>query len=258
METTRQEPPKPGDTLTCMQTNSPSDKSGYLLLEVCLALMITSVILAGVFKISEWNLQVSQDSIDSSNQQIKEAALFAFLDRAFLELSGDAVVRLESNETPDHYLSELIIQNSASAFTWPNQPFTFKAVKIITVPKRDKTLDIVIEYYADYLLDTPYERNAVTVLSDQEPIETLTLLENVFRFEWRTWDGSRIDHEGAELWEYTWENNSTSPRYFELNALFDLDGTGVIHTFWNPRKVNPTTYFQVQNRQNAQQSNPSN
>ena len=226
-----------------------------MLLEACLALAITAIILTAVFKITDWNLRVSQDSINNSNEHIKEAALFSFFDRTFLEMSGDAVVQLNSNETSSHYLSELIIQNSAASFSWPNQPFTTKAVKIVTKPNRDKTLDIVLEYYSDYLIRTPYERGAVTVLPDQEPIKTLTLLEDIWRFEWRVWNGSAVDREGVPQWDYSWDNSAQSPRYFELNAMFTSGNPAIIHTFWNPRKVNPTTYFQVQQKSKVNNSN---
>ncbi len=249
MATTQPERPKLGATQISMRNNRPSHQSGYLLLEACLALAITAVILTAIFKITDWNLRVSQDSINTSNEHIKESSLFSFLDRAFLEMSGDAVIELQSNETSTHYLSELIIQNSSKSFTWPNQPFTTKAVKIITRPNRDKTLDIVIEYYSEYLLKSPYERNAPLVLPDQEPIQTLTLLEDIWRFEWRAWDGQKVDREGKPLWEYSWETSVQSPRYFELNAMFTPETPATIHTFWNPRKVNPTVYFQVQQKE---------
>jgi len=249
MVTTQPESQKLGAMQISMRNNPPPHKSGYLLLEACLALAITAVILTAIFKITDWNLRVSQDSINTSNEYIKEASLFSFLDRVFLEMSGDAVIELQTNETSTHYLSELTIQNSSNSFTWPNQPFAAKAVKIVTKPNQDKTLDIVIEYYSEYLLRSPYERNGPIVLPDQEPIQTLTLLEGVWRFEWQAWDGQQVDNEGNPLWDYSWDTLVQSPRYFELNAMFTAESPATIHTFWNPRKVNPTTYFQVQERE---------
>ena len=234
-----------------MRVNTNKLQRGYMLLEACLALIITAIILTAVFKITDWNLKVSQSSINSSNEHIKEAAFFSFLDRAFMEMNGDAIVNLTFNETPQHFLSELIIQNSSQPFTWPKLPFTVKAVKIVTRPNSDNNLDIVIEYYSEYLLSSPFERNAVTVLPNQEPIQTLTILENILRFEWRVWDGLGSDQEGNPNWVGLWENNSNTPRYFELNTIFDQERTPILHTFWSPKKVNPTTHFQVQqNRQN--------
>ena len=244
-----------------MPANRKSLQSGYLLLEACLGLAITALILTSVFKIMDWNLRVSQTSIEDANSHIKEEALFAFFDRAFLEMSGDAIIELNFTETSRFYLSEMTIQNSGESFSWPNQPFNSKAVKIITRPNSRNHLDIVLEYYSENLLSSPFERNA-TVLSDQTPVQSITLLENIARFEWQVWNGQNTNNDGEPEWEYEWNDLRQNPRYFELNTKFTLEREEIIHTFWNPRKINPSSYFlnftnnASRNRQQAPQPAP--
>ena len=232
-------------------------KNGYLLLEATIAMAIAAIILTAVLKIMDWNLKVSNNSIENSNNQMKEAAFFSFMDRAFNEMTGDANVNLTFTETPKYYLSELIIQNSCEPFTWAGQPFNVKAVKIVTRLNSSNKIDVVLEYYTDYLISSPMESGAV-VLPDQEPIQSLKILENVSRFEWRAWDGTRLTEDGTPAWMHDWEQ-SRPPRYFELNVIFSEELSPVVHTFWNPRKVNPTAHFKVQqNRIKQSQSNDNN
>jgi len=247
---TLNEPLKHGVTpLSMLNNTSPSqNRKGYLLLEVTLALAITAILLTAVFQITNWNLKASQASIENSNAHIKESALFSFLDRAFLELSGDAIVMLTYVETADHYLSELTIQNGGEAFSWPNQPFSPKAVKIITKSNGDKTLDIILEYYTKNLLDPGDNRIDSIPDPDQTPYRRLTLLENVWRFEWRTWNGRERDSENQPVWrpEANVQGSYTyaPPPFLELNIVFTSDQKPIIHRIWSPRKVNPALHFE--------------
>lgn len=228
-------------------------KPGYLLLEVTLAILISALILGTVFKIAEWNLNVSNDAVENSNTHMKHAAFFSFLDRAFQELSGDALIELNTTETSSHFLSEMIIQNAGEVFSWPNQPFTPRAVKIVTRLNGDKTIDILLEYYQDYLIKDPKNPELHDeVETDQEPLQTLILLDDIWRFEWRVWNGVNTDGAGEPSWVYDWTDTIT-PRYLELNAVFSPEEKPAIHTFWNPQKINPDQHFKQFLRQNPQQ-----
>ncbi len=254
MVTTKTEPPKHGATKICMlvKTSQPRLATGYLLLEVTLAIAISAIILTTVFKIADWNLRVTNDAVESSNEHMKQAAFFSFLDRAFLKLSGDARVELNFTETSTAYLSELIIQDAGEVFSWPNQPFTASAVKLVTKPNRNKTIDILLEYYADPLISTG-NNTLEEVNPDQEPLQTLILLDDIWRFEWRVWDGQTINREREPMWEGEWRDTGL-PRYFELNTIFTPEEKASVHVFWNPQKVDPAKHFQnFLNQRNAAQ-----
>lgn len=212
--------------------------SGYLLLEVTLALGITAIILGTVFAIAQWNLSVSNVAIQSSNEQMKQSAFFSFFDRAFTESTGSMVLRLTNEETAKHYLSELTIQNNGDRFSWPGQNYTPRVVKIRTVSKRNGLLDIVLEYYRDPLLIDEETRVIDPEDDRQEPVESLILLRDIWRFEWKVWDGTSLGREDEIEWQFDWDTQQL-PQYLELNVKFDAQEDPVIHKFWIPRKQNP-------------------
>lgn len=256
MVNTQTKAQKPGGTLTYMFVRKKRSRhlpSGYLLLEVTLALAISTLVLATVFKITDWNLSVSNDAMESSNTHMKESAFFSFMERAFLELPGDSLLELTTIETATHNLSEMIIQNAGEVFSWPNQPFTASAIKIITQPNSNRTIDILLEYYEHPLLENPQNNSEVAINENQKPLQTLILLDDIWRFEWRAWNASEVDQNNNPIWNTEWVDTSSTPRYIELNAVFDPRDKPLIHNFWNPRKINPEAHFQ----ENITQSNNS-
>ena len=251
-----------GETLKCMQirTTITHTKPGYLLLEVVSAIAISTLILTTVFKIADWNLKVSNEAINASNTQMKQAAFFSLMDRAFLEIPGDAVLQLTETETSSHFISEMILQNAGNIFSWANQPFTPQAIKIRTKLNRNNTIDILLEYYAAPLIEGSNTESTDAIDPNQEPLQTLILLDDISQFEWRTWNGQNVDQEGQpEFLNGDWEN-STLPRFLELKVRFELEDDAVIHKFWNPSKVNPERHFdnlrsqQQQSQQQQQQT----
>lgn len=232
-----------------------SHNSGYLLLEVTLAILISTIILSTVFKITQWNLRVSNDAILNSNKHMKESALFSFFDRAFLELPGDALIEYNETETTHHFLSEIIIQNAGETFSWPGQPFSPRAVKIRTKPNPDNSIDILLEYYQDYLITDPRVTQNELVEPDQEPVQTLILMDDILKFEWGVWNGRSLTRDSEPFWEREW-NQRNLPRYFELRAKFSLEEEEVRHVFWLPQKVNPDQFI-TQQVNSAQPNNPT-
>ncbi len=226
-----------------MRVNRSSTPAGYLLLEVTLAIAITAMILGTIFKIADWNLNVSNDAMENSNLHMKESAFFSFLDRAFLELNGDAIVQLTTTESPTQHLSELIIQNPGEVFSWAGQPFVAKAVKISTKPNANKTIDIILEYFADPLLSDGENTSGELIDPNQEPLQTLVLLDEIWQFEWLVWNGRDQDRDYNPSWATTWDPN-TPPLFFELKMTIDLEARHTIHRFWCPSKVNPAQHHQ--------------
>jgi len=243
MQTSMRVNPSPSQHHQSPRARRGTLRRGYLLLEACLALAITAIVLTAVFQIAQWNIQVSQSSITSANEHIHESALFSFLDRAFTELSGDAQLALEYSETPDFFLSKMTIQNSGHSFSWPNQGFNYQAVKLVTHQNASGSLDIILEYYLYPLLQSPFITGQQDIQPDQEPLTRMKLLENVLRFEWRVWDGNSYDQDSNPLWIYDWHNPGQTPRYLELSVVFTDGQQPIVHTFWNPAKVNPLSHF---------------
>ena len=119
-----------------------------------------------------------------------------------------------------------------------------EAMRMTTIPLRDGSLDVVLEYYDEPILDSDESLAERGI----EPIAAITLLQNVHLCEWRVLDGRSSE------WDYEWDIRGRLPTQVELNIMFDPNGDLIRRVFWIPTKANPTTEMRrLQTNQNQQQ-----
>lgn len=218
--------------------NVPDRSSGYLLLEVVLALTVAVLILSGVFALAAGALTVSENVAEEGRRQISQETFLSFLERNFEGLPGNAVVDLQASDRGSHYISELTFQNVPVTFSWAGQSVSPEAVQLATELRQDGTLDIVLRYYDVPILDETAESDAL----QEDPVTELILLRDVWRFEWRVLDARTME------WDYEWDIRGRRPLQLELNAVFHRDGEEVVHYFWIPPKVDPQTVINANTR----------
>lgn len=211
---------------------------GYLLLEVVLGLAIAVLILSGVFALASGSLAVSEAIADEGRTQISQETFLTFLERNFEALPGNTTLELESQERGRHYISKMTFENVPLAFGWAGQTISAEATQLATVQRQDGTLDIVLRYYEEKILDDTAESEALTA----DPIAELVLLRNVWRFEWKVLDGRTME------WNYDWDIKGRMPLLVQLDAVFHRDGEIVVHNFWIPPKTNPEVLINANNR----------
>jgi hypothetical protein len=209
---------------------------GYLLLEVVLALGVASLVVGAVFSLASGALSVSQTIAEEGRDQIAHETFLSFLGRNFEMLPGNAVLDLKSDEKGSHYLSDMTFQNVPTSFGWAGQTISAEAVQLSTVQRRDNTLDIVLRYYEEAILDD----SDSTADVNAEPVAEIILLRNVWRFEWEVLDGRTME------WDYEWDTRGRMPLQLKLNVVFHRSGDIVEHYFWIPPKMNPETLMKSQ------------
>lgn len=213
-------------------------RGGYLLLEVVLALGVAVLVLSGVFALAAGALSISETIADEGRAQISQETFLTFLEKNFEELPGNAVVDLKAKDHGSHFLSEITFQNVPISFSWAGQTLSPEAIQLATVLRADGTLDIVLRYFDEEILDETADSPALQA----DPVAEIVLLRNVWRFEWRVLDGRTME------WDYEWDIRGRMPLQLELNAVFHRDGEEVVHYFWIPPKVNPETIINSNNR----------
>ena len=213
-------------------------RRGYLLLEVILALALASMLLGTVMEIIDGSLEISNAMADDSRQHMTQEAFLTFLGRNFTQLPGNAEMELSRQDAGSHFLSDLTFQNVPTSFSWSGQAVSAEAVQLSTVRRRSGDLDIVLRYYEDPILDD----SDSTANVNAEPVAEITLLRDIYWFEWWARDGRMLDYTE------TWEVRGRLPIQMELRIKFDVNSEEIVHHFWLPPKLNPETVMRSQRR----------
>ena len=240
--------PRPGAMRDFTSNNHPlvmrrKERRGILLLEAVLALAIAGILLVSIMWIVDGALQMSNEMADDGREHMTQEALINFLDRNFSQLPGNAEVELERQDAGSHFLSDLTFQNVPTSFSWSGQAISAEAVQISTVPTRSGDLDVVLRYYEDAILDD----SDSTANVNAEPVAEITLLKDVFFFEWWARDGRALGDE-AQGYTETWDVRGRLPIQMELRVKFDENSDEIVHHFWLPPKLNPESVVRSQRR----------
>lgn len=240
--------PKPGAMRDSTSNNYPWEirrrgRRGILLLEAVLALAIAGILLVSIMWIVDGALQMSNEMADDGREHMTQEALINFLDRNFSQLPGNAEVELERQDAGSHFLSDLTFQNVPTSFSWSGQAISAEAVQLSTIPTRSGDLDVVLRYYEEAILDD----SDSTANVNAEPVAEITLLKDVFFFEWWARDGRAIGDD-AQGYTETWDVRGRLPIQMELRVKFDENSDEIVHHFWLPPKLNPESVVRSQRR----------
>ncbi|MDG2487204.1 MAG: hypothetical protein P8M65_05825 [Roseibacillus sp.] len=218
-------------------------RRGILLLEAVLALAIAGILLVSIMWIVDGALQMSNEMADDGREHMTQEALINFLDRNFSQLPGNAEVELERQDAGSHFLSDLTFQNVPTSFSWSGQAISAEAVQLSTIPTRSGDLDVVLRYYEEAILDD----SDSTANVNAEPVAEITLLKDVFFFEWWARDGRALGDD-AQGYTETWDVRGRLPIQMELRVKFDENSDEIVHHFWLPPKLNPESVVRSQRR----------
>jgi len=214
---------------------------GILLLEVILGLMVSILVLSGVFALASGSLALSEAIADEGREQISQETFLSFLERNFEALPGNAVLDLDYSETAGHFISEMTFQEVPMSFSWAGQSISPEAIQLVTVERADGTLDIVLRYYDEKILDDTAEGTGLAT----DPVAELILLRGVWKFEWAVKDARTME----DWTTYKWDVRGRMPLQLRLTARFHREGEEVVHYFWIPPKTNPSALIDRNMRQ---------
>lgn len=227
----------------CPRVMKRRGRRGILLLEAVLALAIAGILLVSIMWIVDGALQMSNEMADDGREHMTQEALINFLDRNFSQLPGNAEVELERQDAGSHFLSDLTFQNVPTSFSWSGQAISAEAVQLSTIPTRSGDLDVVLRYYEEAILDD----SDSTANVNAEPVAEITLLKDVFFFEWWARDGRALGDD-AQGYTETWDVRGRLPIQMELRVKFDENSDEIVHHFWLPPKLNPESVVRSQRR----------
>ena len=213
-------------------------RRGYLLLEVILALILSGLLLGTILEIIDGSLEMSNLMAEDGRRHMTQEAFLTFLGRNLSQLPGNAELNLTRQDVGTHFLSDLTFQNVPTSFSWSGQSISAEATQLPTVRRRGGDLDIVLRYYEEPILD---DSDSVGN-ENAEPVAEITLLRDIFWFEWWARDGRTLEYSE------TWDVRGRLPIQMELRLKFDQNSEEIVHHFWIPPKLNPETVMRSQQR----------
>lgn len=210
-----------------------SRRGGFTLLEVVLAVGLLALLVGMIFKIGATNIALGNAVITKQAEESVEVAFLDLLTNHFSSLPGNARVELISEDTGAQYTSDLTIQNVPLGFTWGGVEKIAKSVQLSAVRRRDGLLDIVLGYYEYEVLEETSEVGDDQGIIDEGPFAEVTLLEDIYIFEWRVLDGRTME------WQYDWDLQGRLPLQMELTYMKSQYDDPIRHIFWIVPKQNP-------------------
>jgi type II secretory pathway pseudopilin PulG len=213
--------------------SSRSRNSGFTLLELVLALLFFGLLVGMIFGTARTSLALGNTIVKTQNEEMLHQAFFELLHQRFSSLPGNTRFDLQVQDSGQHYLSDLTLQNVPLSFTWGGQARIAKTVQLSTVKRRTGFIDIVLKYYEHEILEG--SAAAPGKSAEEKPYAEIVLLTDVAYFEWRVLDGRSME------WQYDWEQQGRLPLQLELTMSVGAQGEEIRQIFWIPTKMNPQT-----------------
>ena len=180
--------------------------SGYLLLEVLLAVAVLSISVVMIFRIIQTTLKATADITFLQTQQRKVDGISQLLRRNFESMPQTCTFQTRSVNGS----LELIFRSAPFNFSWVTSKANFGTVVIARRPLPNGRLALTV------LQESGDALNSYVDGSNEKKGEWFPLVDDAEQLSWRFFDGQ------AEKWTSDWPNPATKPSLVELT--FKLAG----------------------------------
>jgi type II secretory pathway component PulJ len=180
--------------------------SGYLLLEVLLAVAVLSISVVMIFRIIQTTLKATADITFLQTQQRKVDGISQLLRRNFESMPQTCTFQTRSVNGS----LELIFRSAPFNFSWVTSKANFGTVVIASRPLPNGRLALTV------LQESGDALNSYVDGSNEKKGEWFPLVDDAEQLSWRFFDGQ------TEKWTSDWPNPSTKPSLVELT--FKLAG----------------------------------
>jgi type II secretion system protein J len=175
--------------------------SGYLLLEVLLALAILSIVVVMVFQIIQTTLRVTSDINFLQTQQRKIDGICELLRRNFVSMPETCLFQTRDQNGS----KELIFRYAPFNFSWTKPGAKFGTVVIAGRPQSDGRLALSVLEESGNALES-YVDSGIERKGDWVP-----LINDVDQLTWRFYSSS------TGKWSLDWSDTGLKPNLVEIN-----------------------------------------
>jgi type II secretion system protein J len=175
--------------------------SGYLLLEVLLALAILSIVVVMVFQIIQTTLRVTSEINFLQTQQRKVDGIYELLRRNFVSMPETSLFKTRNQNGS----TELVFRYAPFNFSWAKPGAKFGTVVISSRPQADGRFALSILEESGNALES-YVDSGIERKSDW-----VALLSDVDQLTWRFYNSS------TGKWTSDWPDTAVKPNLVEIN-----------------------------------------
>jgi type II secretory pathway component PulJ len=181
-------------------------RSGYLLLEVLLALAVLSISVVMIFKIIQTTLKATADINFLQTQQRKVDGIYELLRRNFDSLPQTCTFQTRNVNNS----LELIFRSAPFNFSWVTSGPNFGTVVIASRRQADGRLALSVLQQSGNALDSYVDTG------NEKKADWFPVMADAERIDWRFFDGT------TGKWTPDWPDIGTKPNLVELT--FKLAG----------------------------------
>ena len=220
---------------------------GFTLLEIVIALGLMGMLVGMIFRVARTSVQLSQIVVEEQKVTMERNAFFNLLKQQFENMPGNAILRLESNDSRNGSVSRslfsLTFQDVPMSFDWGEVPMTAEAIELVSVEQRDGFVDVILKFYDEELLSNSETGGS----GDIDPFAEITLLEDLWMCDCEVVDGNSME-------QFTeWDNDNKLPLQVKFYCRFEPTSDIIQQTFWVVPKQNPEVFFRQVMQQNEDQ-----
>jgi type II secretion system protein J len=175
--------------------------SGYLLVEVLLAIAILSIVVVMVFQIIQTTLRVTSEINFLQTQQRKVDGICELLRRNFVSMPATCLFQTRNHNGS----TELVFRYAPFNFSWMKPGAKFGTVVIASRPQPDGRLALSVLEESGNALES-YVDSGIERKSDWVP-----LVNDVDRLTWRFYDAR------SGKWSSDWPDTAVKPNLVEIN-----------------------------------------
>jgi type II secretion system protein J len=175
--------------------------SGYLLLEVLLALAILSIVVVMVFQIIQTTLRVTSEINFLQTQQRKVDGICELLRRNFVSMPETCLFQTRNQNGSE----ELVFRYAPFNFSWTKTGAKFGTVVIAGRPQSDGRLALSVLEESGNALES-YVDSGIERKGDWVP-----LINDVDQLTWRFYSSS------TGKWSLDWSDTGVKPNLVEIN-----------------------------------------
>jgi type II secretory pathway component PulJ len=175
--------------------------SGYLLLEVLLALAILSIVVVMVFQIIQTTLRATSDINFFQTQQRKVDGICELLRRNFVSMPATCLFQTRNHNGS----TELIFRYAPFNFSWMKPGAEFGTIVIASRPQPDGRLALSVLEESGNALES-YVDHGIERKSDW-----VSLISDLDQLTWRFYNSR------TGKWSLDWPDTSTKPNLLEIN-----------------------------------------
>lgn len=216
-------------------------------MEIVIALGLMGMLVGMIFRVARTSVQLSQIVVEEQKVTMERNAFFNLLKQQFENMPGNAILRLESNDSRNGSVSRslftLTFQDVPMSFDWGEVPMTAEAIELVTVEQRDGFVDVILKFYDEELLSNSEAGGS----GDVDPFAEITLLEDLWMCDCEVVDGNSME-------QFTeWDNDNKLPLQVKFYCRFEPTSDIIQQTFWVVPKQNPEVFFRQVMQQNEGQ-----